>query len=65
MIGGSESVVKHLDPLLKSLAPGQGNVALAPGRDRMNGTAEMGICIAGPLAQGTSLRWCTTGSSRA
>ena len=52
MIGGSESVVKHLDPLLKSLAPGQGNVAQAPGRDRMNGTTEKGYLYCGPAGAG-------------
>src|SRR5213596_3176612 len=40
MIGGEADVVKHLDPIFKSLAPGQGNIARTPGREKIDGTAE-------------------------
>ena len=52
MIGGPEPVVKHLDPLLKTLAPGPGNVARTPGRDLMKGTAEDGYLYCGPAGAG-------------
>ena len=52
MIGGPEPVVKHLDPLLKTLAPGPGNVARTPGRDPMKGTAEDGYLYCGPAGAG-------------
>jgi 6-phosphogluconate dehydrogenase len=52
MIGGPEPVVKHLDPLLRTLAPGRGDVARTPGRDRMKGTAEDGYLYCGPAGAG-------------
>ena len=52
MIGGPEPVVKHLDPLLKTLAPGPGNVARTPGRDPVKGTAEDGYLYCGPAGAG-------------
>ncbi|HLZ33385.1 MAG TPA: decarboxylating 6-phosphogluconate dehydrogenase [Nitrospira sp.] len=52
MIGGSESAVKHLNPLLKTLAPGRGDVARTPGRDGMKGTAEDGFLYCGPVGAG-------------
>src|SRR5262245_56936563 len=42
MIGGEEQVVKHLDPIFKSLAPGQGDIPRTPGREKLEGTAEQG-----------------------
>src|SRR5215831_13710013 len=40
MIGGEPNAVKHLDPILASLAPGRGNVPRTPGREKIGGTAE-------------------------
>src|SRR3979490_428513 len=40
MIGGETEVVKRLDPIFKTLAPGRGNVDRTPGRDKIGGTAE-------------------------
>src|SRR6201984_3341414 len=40
MIGGEKDVVKHLDPIFKTLAPGRGNAPRTPGRERVDGTAE-------------------------
>ncbi|MFQ5962590.1 MAG: NAD(P)-binding domain-containing protein, partial [Candidatus Methylomirabilales bacterium] len=42
MIGGPQDVVKHLDPILKTLAPGRGNIPRTPGREKAGGTAEEG-----------------------
>src|SRR5215469_5264100 len=37
MIGGETAVVKHLDPLLATLAPGKGEIDRTPGREKLNG----------------------------
>jgi len=42
MIGGEASVVKHLDPIFATLAPGRGNIPRTPGRGRETNTAENG-----------------------
>src|SRR6266481_554187 len=42
MIGGEAKAVKHLDPIFATLAPGRGNIARTPGREKANGTAEDG-----------------------
>jgi len=42
MIGGENDIVKHLDPIFKTLAPGRGNVDRTPGREKAGGTAEEG-----------------------
>src|SRR6201996_2541603 len=44
MIGGENGVVKHLDPIFKTLAPGAGNIERTPGRDKASGagTSEQG-----------------------
>ena len=34
MIGGSETAVQHLDPILKTLAPGIGTIDRTPGREK-------------------------------
>ncbi len=52
MIGGSEAAVKHLDPVFKTLAPGLGNIARTPGRDKLGGTAEEGYLHCGPPGAG-------------
>lgn len=52
MIGGPESVVKHLDPIWKTLAPGRGDITRTRGRDRMNGTAEEGYLHCGHTGAG-------------
>src|SRR6476619_3507150 len=40
MIGGPEAAVRRLDPISKTLAPGIGDIARTPGREKMSGTAE-------------------------
>src|SRR5271168_4403252 len=42
MIGGENDIVKHLDPIFATLAPGVGNISRTPGREKLGGTAEQG-----------------------
>ena len=52
MIGGETDVVKHLDPIFKTLAPGRGEIERTPGRDKVGGTAEEGYLHCGPVGGG-------------
>jgi 6-phosphogluconate dehydrogenase len=52
MIGGEAEVVKHLDPIFSSLAPGKGDVPRTPGREKIGGTAEQGYLHCGPNGAG-------------
>jgi 6-phosphogluconate dehydrogenase len=52
MIGGETSVVKHLDPIFSTLAPGAGDVPRTPGREKFDGTAEQGYLHCGPNGAG-------------
>jgi 6-phosphogluconate dehydrogenase len=53
MIGGPDEVVKQLDPIFKTLAPGKGNsIPPTPGREKLGGTAEEGYIHAGPAGSG-------------
>ncbi|MFO1394973.1 MAG: decarboxylating 6-phosphogluconate dehydrogenase [Steroidobacteraceae bacterium] len=52
MIGGEPEVVRHLDPVFATLAPGRGNVDRTPGRDAAGGTAEQGYLHCGPNGAG-------------
>jgi 6-phosphogluconate dehydrogenase len=52
MIGGEADVVKHLDPIFKSLAPGRGDILRTPGREKLDGTAEEGYLHCGPNGAG-------------
>ena len=52
MIGGESQVVEHLDPIFKSLAPGRGDIARTPGREKVPGTAEEGYLHCGPSGAG-------------
>jgi 6-phosphogluconate dehydrogenase len=52
MIGGEQEVVKHLDPIFASLAPGVGDIPRTPGRDKTGGTAEQGYLHCGPNGAG-------------
>jgi 6-phosphogluconate dehydrogenase len=45
MIGGKTDVIKHLDPIFATLAPGIGNIPRTPGRKQSEGTAEHGYLI--------------------
>src|SRR5581483_6672175 len=52
MIGGEDTVVKHLDPIFATLAPGVGDIARTPGREAVGGTAERGYLHCGPNGGG-------------
>jgi len=52
MIGGETKVVKRLDPIFKTLAPGRGDVPRTPGREKAGGTAEEGYLHCGPSGAG-------------
>src|SRR5229473_3098216 len=52
MIGGEKDVVKHLDPILSTLAPGTGDISRTPGRENLDGTAEQGYLHCGPNGAG-------------
>ncbi len=55
MIGGENGVVKHLDPIFATLAPGRddGAVPRTPGREKIQGsTAENGYLHCGPNGAG-------------
>jgi 6-phosphogluconate dehydrogenase len=47
MIGGENDVVKHLDPIFKTLAPGRGDIPRTLGREKAVGTAEEGYLHCG------------------
>jgi 6-phosphogluconate dehydrogenase len=52
MIGGEPGVVKHLDPIFATLAPGIGNIDRTPGRAVGSGTAEQGYLHCGANGAG-------------
>jgi 6-phosphogluconate dehydrogenase len=52
MIGGEPNTVKHLDPIFATLAPGVGEIARTPGREKIGGTAEQGYLHCGPNGAG-------------
>jgi 6-phosphogluconate dehydrogenase len=52
MIGGEADVVKRLDPIFATLAPGRGDIPRTPGREKVGGTAELGYLHCGPSGAG-------------
>ncbi len=52
MIGGEAEVVRHLDPIFATLAPGRGDIPRTPGRERADGTSEQGYLHCGPNGAG-------------
>ena len=52
MIGGDRAVVERLDPILKTLAPGLGDIARTPHRAGRDPRAELGYIHAGPVGAG-------------
>jgi 6-phosphogluconate dehydrogenase len=52
MIGGPDQVVRRLDPVFKTLAPGVGDIPRTPGREKIGGTAEQGYLHCGPNGAG-------------
>ena len=52
MIGGEGDVVRHLDPIFTTLAPGRGDIPRTPGRENAGGTSEHGYLHCGPSGAG-------------
>jgi 6-phosphogluconate dehydrogenase len=52
MIGGEPAVVKHLDPIFSTLAPGIGDIPRTPGAEKVGGSAEQGYLHCGPNGAG-------------
>jgi len=52
MIGGSKATVEHLDPIFKTIAPGIGDIALTPGREKLGGTSQEGYLHCGENGAG-------------
>jgi 6-phosphogluconate dehydrogenase len=52
MIGGEPAIVRRLDPIFAALAPGIGDIARTPGREKLGGTAEQGYLHCGPNGAG-------------
>jgi 6-phosphogluconate dehydrogenase len=52
MIGGEADTVKRLDPIFRTLAPGAGDIPRTPGREHLDGNAELGYLHCGPNGAG-------------
>jgi 6-phosphogluconate dehydrogenase len=52
MIGGEPDVVKRLDPIFATLAPGAGDIPRTPGREKIGGTCEQGYLHCGQNGAG-------------
>jgi 6-phosphogluconate dehydrogenase len=52
MIGGEDDVVTRLDPIFRSIAPGDDGTAATAGRTRTDGTAQLGYLHCGPNGAG-------------
>jgi 6-phosphogluconate dehydrogenase len=52
MIGGEDEIVTRLDPIFRSIAPGEDGSAPTPGRTRTDGTAQLGYLHCGPNGAG-------------
>jgi 6-phosphogluconate dehydrogenase len=52
MIGGEPDVIKHLDPIFSTLAPGKGDISPTPGSEKRKGTSEHGYLHCGPNGAG-------------
>jgi len=61
MIGGESEVVKHLDPIFSTLAPGVNAAIRTSGRENMGGTAEQGYLHCGPNGAGHFIKMVHNG----
>ena len=61
MIGGEKAIVQRLDPIFATLAPGRGDVARTPGREALEGTAELGYLHCGPAGAGRFVKMVHNG----
>src|SRR5215475_627911 len=51
MVGGTKEAVRQVEPVLRTLAPGKGDIPATPGRDGKS-TAELGYLHCGPSGSG-------------
>ena len=51
-IGGEKAAVRRLDPIFRTLAPGEGTIPKTPGREHLSGTAAEGYLHCGPAGAG-------------
>lgn len=61
MIGGEDEIVKRLDPIFSTLAPGVGEAPRTPGRENVGGTAEAGYLHCGPHGAGHFIKMVHNG----
>ncbi len=52
MVGADDEAFSVLEPIFKTLAPGIGDIARTPGREKLGGTAEQGYLHTGPPGSG-------------
>lgn len=52
MVGGDAGAFRQIEPILRTLAPGQGDLPRTPGRDGRAGTASEGYLYCGPAGAG-------------
>jgi 6-phosphogluconate dehydrogenase len=52
MIGGEAVVVRRIDAIFATLAPGRGDIPRTPGREEAGGTSEQGYLHCGPSGAG-------------
>lgn len=52
MVGGETAAVQHIDPILRTLAPGRGELPETPGFNRPGSTATEGYLHCGPAGAG-------------
>jgi 6-phosphogluconate dehydrogenase len=52
MVGASDEAFRQLEPIFKTLAPGIGDIARTPGREKLGGTSEQGYLHTGPPGSG-------------
>jgi 6-phosphogluconate dehydrogenase len=53
MVGASDQAFQHIEPVIKTLAPGRGDIPRTPGREKItNSTAEEGYLHCGPPGSG-------------
>ncbi len=65
MIGGEDDVVARLDPIFRTIAPGDDGTARHPVARAPTARRRWATCTAVRTARATSSRWSTTASSTA
>jgi 6-phosphogluconate dehydrogenase len=65
MIGGEKEAVGRLDPVFRTLAPGRGDIAPTPGREKLGGTAEFGYLHCGNNGAGHFVKMVHNASNTA